>query len=292
MTSPKQQRLRLSGGTDLSFVTAGDVSKPALLLLHGFPSSSRTFAGVIPGLAHIAYVIAPDLPGYGGSAPLPVPSFDAFGAAIQELLDHLAIGPRFIYLHDWGAPVGLDIAMRSPEQVSGLIIQNANAHRSGFGPLWETTFAFWANPTAENEVRATSHLTFEFTREQYTGGLPEEIAARIKGEPWVEAWRVMNLPGRMDMQRALIADYANVVARFDAISDYLRRWQPPALMLWGRHEPYFALAETVSWLEDLPRMEAHILDGSHFLLETHAECAVRFISEFIERTQREARPSM
>jgi len=80
-----------------------------------------------------------------------------------------------------GAPVGLDIAMRSPDQVAGLIIQNANAHRSGFGPLWEATFEFWANPTAENEAKATSHLTFEFTREQYTGGLPEEVAARIKG---------------------------------------------------------------------------------------------------------------
>lgn len=282
MASLERHRLQLAGGTDLSFVTAGDASKPALLLLHGFPSSSRTFAGVIPRLARVAYVIAPDLPGYGQSAPLPVPSFDAFGAAIQELLDHLMIGQRFIYLHDWGAPVGLDIAMRSPDQVAGLIIQNANAHRSGFGPLWEATFEFWANPTAENEAKATSHLTFEFTREQYTGGLPEEVAARIKGEPWIEDWRVMNLPGRLEMQRALIADYANVVTRFDAIADYLRRRQPPALMLWGRHEPYFALAETVSWLEDLPRMEAHILDGSHFLLETHAEPALAFMLEFIE----------
>ncbi|MGE7468210.1 alpha/beta hydrolase [Bosea sp. NPDC003192] len=195
-----------------------------------------------------------------------------------------SVGQRFIYLHDWGAPVGLDSAMRSPDQVAGLIIQNANAHRSGFGPLWEATFEFWANPTAENEAKATSHLTFEFTREQYTGGLPEEVAARIKGEPWIEDWTVMNLPGRMEMQRALIADYANVVARFDAIADYLWRWQPPALMLWGRHEPYFALAETVSWLEDFPRMEAHILDGSHFLLETHAEPALALMLEFIEGT--------
>lgn len=142
MTSPTSRQLRLSGGTDLSFVTAGDASKPALLLLHGFPSSSRAFASVIPGLARVAHVIAPDLPGYGEPALLPVPSFDAFGAAIQELLDHLAIGPRVIYLHDWGAPVGLDIAMRAPQQVRGLIIQNANAHRKGFGPLWQTTFDY------------------------------------------------------------------------------------------------------------------------------------------------------
>lgn len=233
----------------------------------------------------------PICPGYGQSAPLPAPSFSAFGATIQELLEQLAIGPRFIYLHDWGAPVGLDIAMRSPEQVCGLIIQNANAHRTGFGPLWQTTFEFWANPSAENDAKATSHLTFEFAREQYAGGLPQELAATITGEPWIEDWRVMYLPGRMDMQRALIADYANVVARFDAIAAYLRQWQPPALMLWGRHEPYFELAETVSWMADLPRMEAHILDGSHFLLETHAEPALALMVEFIERTRaHRARP--
>lgn len=282
MMSPKQQKLRLSGGTELSFVTAGDAAKPALLLLHGFPSSSHTFDGVIPGLARAAFVIAPDLPGYGQSEPLAAPTFEALGRAIQELLDHLVIGQRFIYLHDWGAPVGMHIAMQAPERVAGLIIQNANEHRTGFGPLWHDTFEFWENPTPENEKKATSHLTFEFTREQYTGGLPREVAARIKGEPWVEDWRVMNLPGRMETQHALIADYGNHVARFDAVADYLRQRQPPALMLWGRHDPYFDIAETLSWMQDLPRMEAHIFDGSHFLLETHAEPALGLMLDFIE----------
>ncbi|PLP56314.1 hydrolase [Mesorhizobium loti] len=281
MTSPKRQQLRLSGGTELSFITAGDAAKPALLLLHGFPSSARTFAGIIPELAHVTDVIAPDLPGYGQSEPLATPSFEALGGAIQELLDHLEIGQRFIYLHDWGAPVGIHLAMRAPERVAGLIIQNANEHRTGFGPLWQDTFEFWKNPTPENERRATSHLTFEFTREQYTGGLPDEVAARIEGEPWVEDWRVMNLPGRMETQRALIADYGNHVARFDAVADYLRQHQPPALMLWGRHDPYFDIAETLSWMQDLPRMEAHVFDGSHFLLETHAGPALDLMLDFI-----------
>ncbi|QAZ42811.1 alpha/beta hydrolase [Mesorhizobium sp. Pch-S] len=281
MTSPKRQKLRLSGGTELSFVTAGDAAKPALLLLHGFPSSARTFDGIIPGLARIVHVIAPDLPGYGQSEPLAKPTFEALGGAIQQLLDHLQIGQRFIYLHDWGAPVGVHIAMQAPERVAGLIIQNANEHRTGFGPLWHDTFEFWRNPTPETEKKATSHLTFEFTREQYTGGLPDEVAARIKGEPWVEDWRVMNLPGRMETQRALIADYGNHVARFDAVADYLRQNQPPALMLWGRHDPYFDIAETLSWMQDLPRMEAHVFDGSHFLLETHAEAALALMLDFI-----------
>ncbi len=285
MISSTQQRLRLSGGTDLSFVTAGAASSPALLLLHGFPSSSRTFREVIPALASVAYVIAPDLPGYGQSDPLPAPSFDAFSGAVQELLDHLAIEQRFIYVHDSGTPVGFQVAMEQPEQVSGFIIQNANAHRTGLGPVWDDTLKFWSDPTKENEAKITPQLTLDFTREQYTGGLPEEVAATIKGEPWAEDWRVMNLPGRMDTQRAIIADYKSHFDRFGAIADYLKERQPPALLLWGRHDPWFDIAETLSWIEDLPRMEAHIFDGGHFLLETHAEPAAALMVEFIERTR-------
>jgi pimeloyl-ACP methyl ester carboxylesterase len=154
-----RQRIRLSGGTELSFMTAGEPSKPAVLLLHGTPNSSRMFSNVAPALAQAAYVIAPDLPGHGESDVLPAVSVPAIGLAISELLDRLAIGPRFIYLHDWGAPVGLQIAMQAPERVLGLIIQNANAHRSGFGPLWAATLK---EPTTENEAAASSHLTFEF----------------------------------------------------------------------------------------------------------------------------------
>ncbi|WP_353682200.1 alpha/beta fold hydrolase [Mesorhizobium sp.] len=188
-------------------------------------------------------------------------------------------------MHDWGAAVGLQIATQAPELVSGLIIQNANAHRSGFGPVWDAVLKFWSEPTKENEAAATPDLTFEFTREQYTGGLPEDVAATIRGEPWVEDWRVMNRPGSMETHRALIGDYKSRAARFDTIAAYLKKWQPPALMLWGRHDPYFDIAETLSWMQDLPRMEAHVFDGGHFLLETHAEPALSLMIGFIKRTQ-------
>jgi pimeloyl-ACP methyl ester carboxylesterase len=284
MSSAAKQRLHLSGGTELAFVTAGDLSKPALLLLHGYASSSRTFREVIPTLSRVAYVVAPDLPGYGESEPLATPSFPALSEAITELLHHLEVRRRFIYLHDWGAPVGLNIAMQSPEQVSGLIVQNANAHHTGFAPQWEASFAYWANPTEVNKARATSFLTFEDTRGQYTRAVPPDVVAKIKGEPWVEDWRILNLPGRLEMQRLLLADYGKYVARFNEISAYLNQRQPPALMVWGRHDAFFDIAETVSWMQDLPRMEAHILDGGHFLLETHAEQAGALMTDFIGRT--------
>lgn len=286
MSPATRQRFRLSGGTELSFITAGEASKPAVLLLHGFPNSARMFREIVPALSPAAYVIAPDLPGFGESDVLPEVSFPAFGRAISELLDQLAVGPRYIYLHDWGAPVGFHIAMQAPEKVLGLIVQNANAHRTGFGPAWEATMAYWSQPTPENEKAATAHLTLESTREQYVSGVPSEVAARIPAERWEEDWRVMNLPGRMDTQRALIKDYGNYAARFGAIAGYLARRQPPALMIWGRHDVYFDLAETLSWMQDLPRMEAHVFDAGHLLLETHSPSAVPLMLDFIRRTQR------
>jgi pimeloyl-ACP methyl ester carboxylesterase len=286
MRQATRQRLRLSGGTELSFITAGEQSHPAALLLHGSPSSARMFREVVPGLSQAAYVIAPDLPGFGESDVVPSPSFPALGRAISELLDRLAIGPRYIYLHDYGAPVGLHIAMQAPDRVLGLIVQNGNAHRSGLGPQWDATQAYWSHPTPENEAAATAHLTFEGTRDTYLSGAPPDVAARMSREIWEEDWRVMNLPGRMDTQRALIRDYGRYVERFDAIADYLKRWQPTALMVWGRHDPFFDLAEVLSWMQSLPRMEAHILDGGHKLLETHAAAALQLMLDFIRRTGR------
>jgi pimeloyl-ACP methyl ester carboxylesterase len=280
-----RQRLRLSGGTELSFIRAGEASKPAVLLLHGTPNSARMFRDVVPPLAQVAYVIAPDLPGHGESDVLPAVSFPAIGQAISELLDRLAIGPRFIYLHDWGTPVGLQIAMQAPRQVLGLIVQNANANRTGWGPGWAATRAYWSQPNAENEAAATAHLTLEGTRDTYISGVPSDVAERIPAERWEEDWRVMNLPGRLDTQRALIADYAHYASRFNAIAKYLERCQPPALMVWGRHDIYFQLAEVLSWMRALPRMEAHVLDAGHLLLETHAAAAVSLMLDFIRRTQ-------
>jgi pimeloyl-ACP methyl ester carboxylesterase len=283
VSATNRQRLALSSGAELSFITAGDASKPPVLLLHGTPNSARMFRVVAPALAQAAYVIAPDLPGHGESDVLPAVSFHAIGEAISELLDRLEIGPRFIYLHDWGAPVGLHIAMQAPERVLGIIVQNANAHRTGWGKGWAATQAYWSHPTRENEALATAHLTLEGTRDTYISGVPPDVAKRIPPQLWEEDWRVMNLPGHMDTQRELIRDYGNYAARFNAIAEYLERWQPPALMVWGRHDVYFDLAEVLSWMRALPRMEAHVLDAGHLLIETHAAAAVSLMLDFIER---------
>jgi len=264
-------------------VTAGAAALPPLVLLHGFPNSSRGFRKVIPALAPGARLIAPDLPGFGGSEPLRSVSFDAIAAAIEELLEHLGVGPRYLYVHDFGAPVALALAMRHPELVLGLVIQNANAHESGWGPAWDQTRAFWAAPDAENTAAATAHLTAEGTREQYLAGVPDDIAAQMDQRQWEEDWRVMSLPGGRETQQALIADYGRYAQRLEEIHRYLRDSQPHAVLLWGRHDAFFEIAETVSWMQDLPRMEAHILDGPHLLLETHADQAARIIGDFLRQ---------
>lgn len=263
--------------------TAGRSDQPALLLLHGFPSSSASFRDVIDPLAQVCHVIAPDLPGFGASEPIDAPSFSRFADAIDELLARLDVTSFHLYLHDFGAAVGLHLATRAPERIRSLIVQNANAHESGMGAGWAATRAYWADPTPANEAAATTHLTFEGTRDQYVGGIPPDIARRMDARRWEEDWRVMALPGRIAMQRALVRDYGQHFARFSEIAEYLQRWQPPALMLWGRHDTFFDLAETLSWMQALPRMEAHVLDGAHFLLETHArECAALML-QFLRR---------
>jgi pimeloyl-ACP methyl ester carboxylesterase len=278
--------LKLTGGTDLSFVTVGDKRQPAVLLIHGQPSSANSFRDIWSSLAEVAYVVAPDLPGFGRSDVLETTTFDNFAIAVTELLDRLEIRERFIYLHDFGAPVGFRIAMDHPEFVRGLIVQSANAHQTGLGPQWKATMEFWSHPNAENEAAATAHLTLEGIRSTYIRGLPDDVARRISPSVWEEDWRVMSQPGRIAAQRALLVDYGRYVARFAEISKYLRSYQPPALMVRGRHDPFFELAEILSWMEDLPRMEAHILDGAHFLLETHAVPAAKLIREFVERVNK------
>jgi pimeloyl-ACP methyl ester carboxylesterase len=259
-------------GVDLAVRLAGDRGKPALLLIHGFPSSSEMFRGVMGTLARACFVIAPDLPGFGASEPIVPASFARIANVIDGLLAQLGVGAFHLYLHDFGAAVGLHLATRAPERIRSLIIQNANAHETGLGEPWAATRAYWNDPKRERE--ATAHLTLEGTHDQYVGGVPADLAARIDPQRWQEDWRIMALPGRLETQRALVLDYRSHVARFGEIAAFLKQWQPPALLLWGRHDVFFDLAETLSWMQTLPRMEAHVLDGPHFLLETHAaECA-------------------
>lgn len=288
MKHPDLTRIEVQGA-EVAVRLVGDRKDTALLLIHGFPGSSESFRNIVGRLAQDCFVIAPDLPGFGGSEPVPMPSFSVFADRVAELLVRFEVESFHLYLHDFGAAVGLHLATRTPDMIRSLIIQNANAHESGIGRQWSATRAYWEDPTPEREAEATAHLTFNGTRDQYVGGVPQDVARRIDPHVWEEDWRIMSLPGRLETQRALVLDYRNHVARFDEIADYLDRWQPPALMLWGRHDVFFDIDETLSWMKALPRMEAHVLDGPHLLLETHsAECGA-LMHSFLRRVE-QSRP--
>jgi pimeloyl-ACP methyl ester carboxylesterase len=175
-------------------------------------------------------VIAPDLPGFGRSQPVEEPTFARFADAVARLLVRLGVDSYHLYLHDFGAAVGLRIATRTPGAIRSLVVQNANAFETGMGPQWAATRAYWADPTPEREAEATAHLTLEGTRCQYTGGVPEDVAERIDPR-------------------------------------------------------FFELDEILSWLMALPRMEAHVLDGPHFLLETHAAECSALMHAFLSRVE-------
>ena len=284
MTEKMRRSLNFQG-SKISVLTAGVATNPTLLLIHGFPSSSHSFRNVIDELSKNYYLVAPDLPGFGCSDVVQRPSFSKFASIVEAILEILGIRSFHLYLHDYGAVVGLYLATRRPESIRSLIIQNANAHASGMGRKWAATRNYWENPSPETEAKATSHLTLDGTKYQYVGDIPEDISAQIPSQLWAEDWRVMSQPGHLKLQKSLILDYRRHVARFDEITNYLKEHQPPALLLWGRHDAFFDIKEVLSWMKDLPRMEGHILDGPHFLLETHADECSALITNFLKKVQ-------
>lgn len=218
MRKPELVKFEIEGA-EVAVRLAGDREKPALLLIHGFPSSSESFRNVIGTLARDCFVITPDLPGFGGSEPVERPSFSRFADMIDGLLARLGAGSFHLYLHDYGAAVGLHLATHAPRRIRSRIVQNANAHESGMGPQWLATRTYWDDPMLEREAEAAAHLTFEGTRDQYVGGVPRDIAEGIDPRLWEEDWRIMSLPGRLETQCALVLDYRSHFARFGEIAN-------------------------------------------------------------------------
>lgn len=281
-----RHRMVRAGGLEVFVREAGDPSRPAVLLLHGFPSSSHSFRNLIPLLADDAYLIAPDMPGFGFSDSPPQDryeySFKNIADTIEALVEELALERMFLYVHDFGAPVAYELALRRPDRVLGLIVQNGNAHDEGLGAAWDATKTFWADPSPENRAKLPEWLNFEGTRYQYIGDIPEHLQSLIPPECWHLDWERMSRPGNIDIQFALFEDYRTHVARFADISRYHREHQPPCLITWGRHDSFFELAEVMAYAREIDRLEIHVFDGPHLLLETHyrecAEAIARFVA--------------
>lgn len=259
-------------GLNIFYREAGSPTNPVVLLLHGFPSSSFMFRDLIRQLSEDHYVIAPDYPGFGYSS-IPKQSshtFEKLADIVERFLELLSIDQFAMYIQDYGAPVGLRLALRRPESISGLIIQNGNAYEEGLSDEWLPLKRFWKNPTAEARESLRGWLTEDGVRMQYLAGIPEDRIPRFSPDTWTLDWSLLARPENIDMQLDLFHDYQTNVDMYPAFQQFFRDHQPPTLILWGERDPFFNVEGARAYLRDLPEAELHLIDGGHFLLESHA----------------------
>jgi pimeloyl-ACP methyl ester carboxylesterase len=272
-------------GVDIFYREAGDRKNKSLLLLHGFPTSSVMFKNLMTALSDRFHLIAPDYPGFGFSGFPDKGSFEYtfknIAAYINRFTEAIDLKSFTIYLHDYGCPVGLRICVDHPEKIERIIVQNGNAYLEGIEPVWDEIRDYWKHPTEEKKKKVYAFLSEEGTKAQYTAGLPDELLTRVSPETWILDWERMSRPGNLDMQFELNCDYENNIEMFPVFQNYFRTSQPPALVIWGKYEVYFDVAEAPCYKKDLSNAQVHILDGGHMVLETNFDEVLKLISNFM-----------
>ncbi len=271
------------GDVSIFYREAGRREHPTILLLHGFPTSSHQFRHLIPRLADRYHVVAPDLPGFGfTTAPAGFDyGFASLATTIEAFTDVIGLARYAIYVFDYGAPVGLRLAMARPGAITAIISQNGNAYEEGLSDGWAPTRAYWADPSPANREAMRTMFTLETTRWQYTHGAPDETQVEPEGY-WLD-YALMSRPGVAEIQLRLIADYASNVALYPRIHQYFRERQPPLLAVWGDKDPFFLPAGAEAFRRDLPGAEVCFLDTGHFALETHAREIADHMLDFLDR---------
>ena len=271
-------------GLDIYYREAGSSDNPAVILLHGFPTSSHMFRTLIPELAENYHVIAPDYPGYGNS-PMPLVSefdytFDHMAAIIEQLISKLELSKYSLYVMDYGAPIGFRIAAHHPERIQSLIIQNGNAYDEGLREFWDPIKAFWAEKTDEHaKALRDSLLTIGATKWQYTAGMKNVEA--VSPDNWVIDQSKLDRPGNKDIQIELFYSYGTNPPLYPQWQEYFRTYQPPALIVWGKNDPIFPEEGAHPYKRDLKNLEFHILDTGHFALEEEGAQIARLIRNFL-----------
>ncbi|MEU6208213.1 alpha/beta fold hydrolase [Micromonospora musae] len=273
-------------GQRLFYREAGPADGPAIVLLHGFPTSSFMFRNLIPALADRYRVIAPDHLGFGLSAAPPADefdySFDALADLTAGLLDQLEVRRYAMYVQDYGAPIGWRLALADPGAITAIISQNGNGYDAGFIPdFWRTVWDYHREQTPETEAGIRGALTLETTRWQYLTGVPDETL--VSPDTWQHDFALLSRPGNDAIQLALFRDYATNPPLYPALHEYLRRHLPPVLAAWGRNDPIFGPDGARAFAADVPDAEIHLLDGGHFLLESAGTEVAELIRDFMAR---------
>ena len=277
-------------GVNVFYREAGAKDSPVVLLLHGFPTSSFQYRELMPRLADQYRVIAPDLPGFGFTE---VPetrgykySFDALGETILAFTEAMRLNRYALYVFDYGAPTGFRLAMKHPERVTAIVSQNGNAYEEGLGDAWAPIRRYWSQPTAENRNAIRQALNLAGMKREYSSGIPNPETIAPEGYTLDAA--LLARPGNVDIQLDLFLDYANNVKLYPAFQEYFRKWKPPLLAIWGKHDPYFIPAGAEAFRRDIPNATVQFLDTGHFALETHVEEIASAMRQFLAATLKTA----
>lgn len=283
--SPTRHRSVRIDGIEVFYREAGPERAPAILLLHGFPTSSHMFRNLIPALADRYRLIAPDYPGFGQSETPDAAefgyTFEHLAGIVERFTDTIGLSRYALYLQDYGAPIGLRLAVRHPERVSALIVQNGNAYEEGLGEFWKPLRAYWSERSAAHEETLRGFLTTPVTRWLYTQGVSDPTLVSPDG--WTLDQRLLDRPGNQQIQLALFYDYRTNPAQYPEWQAYFRKHQPPTLVVWGKNDPVFAIEGALAFQRDLETVEVHLLDTGHFALEDKAAEIARLIRGFVPR---------
>lgn len=272
-------------GVKVFYREAGPAGAPVILLLHGFPTSSHMFRNLIPLLADRFHVIAPDYPGYGQSDAPDRSAFKYTFANLTDVVDKLAgrldLKKYSMYVMDYGAPIGYRLALKHPERVQALVIQNGNAYTEGLGAFWDPIKAYWADASKPRREALAGLVTLETTKFQYTDGMGD--VSRISPDNWTIDQALLDRPGNREIQLDLLGDYGTNVPLYPDFQAFFRKYQPPTLIVWGKNDKIFPESGAHPYLRDLPKAEMHILDSGHFALEDRLDVMGPLIRNFLDR---------
>ncbi len=272
-------------GVKIFYREAGPKDGPFVLLLHGFPTSSHMFRNLIPYLADRYHVIAPDYPGYGQSdAPdfkAFAYTFDHFGDLTDGLLNQLGVKKYAMYVMDYGAPVGWRLALKHPDAITGLIIQNGNAYDEGLKEFWDPIKVYWGDGKKESRDKLLNLVSPETTIFQYTDGVSDK--SRVSPDNWTHDQPLLDRPGNADVQMDVMYDYRTNLPLYPKVQAWLREKQPPTLIVWGKRDFIFPEPGAHPYKRDLKEIEFHLLDTGHFVLEDKPDEVFPLIHDFLDR---------
>jgi pimeloyl-ACP methyl ester carboxylesterase len=275
-------------GQDIFYREAGAADKPTILLLHGFPTSSHMFRNAITILADRYHLIAPDYPGFGNSS-MPSPrefeySFDHLATLMDSFIAAINVKTYSLYMMDYGAPVVFRIATKHPERVQALLIQNGNAYVEGLSPFWDHMKAYWSEPKLEANISfIRSLLTLEGTKSQYLDGVRDSTS--ISPDNWLMDQQGLDRPGNQDIQFELFYSYRTNPPLYPEWQAYLRQYQPPTLITWGKNDAIFPASGAYPYKADVKNAELHILDTGHFALEEDCSLICTLIDQFLTKNR-------